>query len=417
MLANSLSGPAGDTLSEDQVARSGDPTGVESPDRATYSAEHTVRSLTTIEVATGHHHGDTPRLVVDLPTPPWTVRFYLWVPDLQEAGSGIDEVRDVVRVGSWRWTVHETAAGNIGTRMQSTTDLRDGARDWDDQNGTPVPLESWWRVEMVYDGTDLEITAYDEHEMTGRINGWESIALGETLEVTGYRWHRDRYLEWDDVSDLIQSYQERLISLGYDLPTWGADGHYGEETRDAFEAFQTDYGMDVGAGEPEDGADPDVLAAVDLAYQEGQDQGTPPPVYLSHLAVQDGTGPVGPAETPAGRAHGTLETAGVAAGRKRGRGTASGALVAESSARGHAADTGARGNLVVSGQTTGRKHTRGVAPGSLVLSGSITGRKRTRGSASGSLVLSGGTTQGVHPIPLLDGRGEPQHLSATAIRV
>ena len=39
--------------------------------------------------------------------------------------------------------------------------------------------------------------------------------------------------------------QKRLLSLGYKLPKWGADGGFGDETVDAVKSFQTDKGLSV----------------------------------------------------------------------------------------------------------------------------------------------------------------------------
>lgn len=41
--------------------------------------------------------------------------------------------------------------------------------------------------------------------------------------------------------------QETLLSLGYDLPKYGADGSFGNETAEAVRAFQRDKGLDVDA--------------------------------------------------------------------------------------------------------------------------------------------------------------------------
>ena len=39
--------------------------------------------------------------------------------------------------------------------------------------------------------------------------------------------------------------QKRLLSLGYKLPKWGADGGFGDETVDAVKSLQTDKGLSV----------------------------------------------------------------------------------------------------------------------------------------------------------------------------
>lgn len=169
--------------------------------------------------------------------------------------------------------VHDTAAGNIGTRMQGRFDLREAPRQWDDQGGVGISTGTWWRVEMTYDG----------HTTT-----WSSINLGTEMELTGYRWRRDAVLEWDSLALEVEDYQHKLIDLGYELPTWGPDGHYGQESADAFEAFQANIGLPVGAGATENGVGPETLAALDLAHAEDQGDPLPDLVYVSHLVVSEG---------------------------------------------------------------------------------------------------------------------------------
>ena len=53
----------------------------------------------------------------------------------------------------------------------------------------------------------------------------------------------------------VERAQERLLELGYQLPQWGADADFGNETEAAVKQFQADQGL------PEDG----VLYAVDTA--------------------------------------------------------------------------------------------------------------------------------------------------------
>lgn len=43
----------------------------------------------------------------------------------------------------------------------------------------------------------------------------------------------------------VVAVQKQLMELGYELPEYGADGDYGDETEEAVEAFQTDTELDV----------------------------------------------------------------------------------------------------------------------------------------------------------------------------
>ena len=45
--------------------------------------------------------------------------------------------------------------------------------------------------------------------------------------------------------DAVKRLQEQLLALGYQLPKWGADGDFGEETLAAVKAFQKDRGLEV----------------------------------------------------------------------------------------------------------------------------------------------------------------------------
>lgn len=52
----------------------------------------------------------------------------------------------------------------------------------------------------------------------------------------------------------VQALQQALLNLGYSLPSFGADGDYGNETVAAVRRFQSDYGITVdGVAGPEVG--------------------------------------------------------------------------------------------------------------------------------------------------------------------
>ena len=70
----------------------------------------------------------------------------------------------------------------------------------------------------------------------------------------------DRTLKKGDKGDDVKELQADLITLGYSLPKYGADGDYGKETEEAVKAFQLGHGL------PDDGvmnvgADYDALFA------------------------------------------------------------------------------------------------------------------------------------------------------------
>ena len=65
----------------------------------------------------------------------------------------------------------------------------------------------------------------------------------------------DDVLQKGDTGARVGKAQERLLVLGYELPQWGADEDYGNETETAVKLFQSDHGL------PEDG----VLYSTDIA--------------------------------------------------------------------------------------------------------------------------------------------------------
>ena len=302
---NRLNGPEGATLTPESLAASGsagtveivNADGASGAGAARYDSAYTVHGLSTTRIESSFTRLGTPRLRVQLPpSGPWWARWYVWVPRLQDAGHGINEVRWHAGFpdSSLGYVVHETAAGNVGTRLQSTG-LAAGAIPWDSETGNAIAVGQWWRIELAFDGTNFRSQVFAEHDTTrSRIHQWNGRDVGRTLEITGYRYRRGILLQWGandgdrgdtEVSDL----QSALIELGYTV-AGGADGWYGQGTYDAVVAFQQDYAYAVVDGE----AGPEVLAGVDLALARHRGQAGPPPLYVSHLAVSD-SGPLGPA--------------------------------------------------------------------------------------------------------------------------
>lgn len=63
-----------------------------------------------------------------------------------------------------------------------------------------------------------------------------------------------------DKGEAVKDLQKKLMILGYQLPRYGADGSFGNETLAAVKAFQKDHGLNV------DGvAGPATLSALDAA--------------------------------------------------------------------------------------------------------------------------------------------------------
>jgi hypothetical protein len=71
-------------------------------------------------------------------------------------------------------------------------------------------------------------------ERASRDDDRKPVAPKFTLDRELHYDPREKVMRGDDV----KAVQRRLMSLGYKLPEFGADGWYGEESRDAVEAFQ-----------------------------------------------------------------------------------------------------------------------------------------------------------------------------------
>lgn len=294
LVENTLAGVAGLAVTTGRLAESaqvGTVTARTISGRAQYDTVHTVHGLPTVRVDSGGHRGETPHLRVSLPSSgPWSARWYTWVPRLQDAGFGTGEVRSMMVLPDVAWVVHATAAGNVGTRGQPPG-LASAAIGWDIESGSAVPIGQWVRVEVRYDGTDLESRVYPGHAPDRhRGNTWLSLPEpGRTLDLTGYRWQRNRPLiQWGSSGTEVRAFQHELVDLGYSLGAGGANGDFDERMHLLVHDVQRDLGVT-----PVDGsAGPETRSAVDLALGR-----VPDPLWLSHLAVSDG-GWIGPAEAP-----------------------------------------------------------------------------------------------------------------------
>ena len=77
-----------------------------------------------------------------------------------------------------------------------------------------------------------------------------------------------RILKIGSSGDDVKELQENLISLGYDLGSWGADGDFGNDTVKAVRQFQTEYCVYPIDGEVGD----DTRAAIEKALKEKQSE-------------------------------------------------------------------------------------------------------------------------------------------------
>jgi hypothetical protein len=417
---NSLSGPAGAAPSASSLsatARAGT-VGIVAPERAVYSDTRTVHGLTSVRVDTGHHRANsTPRLEVALPAAPWHLRWYVYLPGMQAAGYGTNECRWVARLGPYGLVLHETAAGNVGARLQPSSGLA-SAPLVPAESGVATALGQWLRVEATSTATTTTVRVYAAHATASpRIYTWSvGLAGSVTAELTAYRYRRGVLLQQGatdaNSGGQVTPRQNQLITLGY-LAPGGADGQYGPGTAAAVAAFQTAYGLVPVDGE----IGPETGAALDLAVAEALGDPLPPPTYVSHVAVSDSAA-LGPAAAPTGDAVAALAVLAQAAGTKSAGGTV------EASLASLLAETGGRGGnaeatLGAAGTTNGTKHTdgtvevslgtittahgtkhaSGTAVASLGLVGTVEGTKHTDGTAEAALATLAEAHQLIEPVP------------------
>lgn len=415
LVSNRLNGPLGEVPNASTLAASGSAGTVSVASaapavggRAEYSGTETVHGLSTIRLDSGHHRGNTPRFTVDLPASgPWWLRWYVWMPRLQDAGLGTNEVRWLAHFpgSSMGFVVHATAAGNVGTRLQST-DLAAAAVNWDVESGTSVPTGEWWVIELSSDGTNFTSRVSNATGSRTRVHTWNNRAFGGSVEITGYRYRRGVLLQpgdndTRDGTTAVTELQNSLLELGYPLPQWGADGDYGQETTNAVIAFQTDFGYSVVDGI----AGPETLAGIDLALREHRGDGYHPALYVSHLEVSDSGSP-GLAAPPSSSASGVLGVLGSASGTGTHvpRAIARGALRLLGAVSGRKGGSGsATARLRTAAGSSGTKHARGSATEVLGLSAGSSGTKHGRGSATARLrVFSAVLTSGARAAIVLD---------------
>lgn len=308
VLNNTLHGPDGTTPDDASLAasaRTGTLTIADNA-RAQYSDEVEVAGRATIRVATGHHRqgaasaegAATPRLEFTPPGSVWAARFYHWLPDLREAGHGLDEHRWLARLGGDHGLIVRVQSnGGVQYRLKPN-DLAAPVIGFSDAfGGIPAPGQIV-RVEARYDGSDLAIDLYSPPHSTTAVGGYvfEGVALSGGVYLSGFRYRDGVLLQRGDHDSQLSGtpvadrQNQLLVWDPSALPEHGADGDYGEETEEWVEAFQTAFGLD-----PIDGIiGPETGAALDLMVAEAQSDPVPDPLWLSHLAVLDDAEFVGP---------------------------------------------------------------------------------------------------------------------------
>lgn len=286
VLRNTLTGPVGDTLSSSALSRSGDPLTVLTPARSRFDDTHTVHGLPSSRLGTGHHRGDTARIRVPSPGSVWALRAYLWLPTMP---SGDGSRHWALTIGDADGLVLSTATNGSVNAVLQGRDLAAEERTGSVSSGSgrSPGTNGWIRLELRR-SANLALRLYDEHETERALElTWPSAPNGDLL-LTGFRYRARATLYWGDQGTAVRDLQRELLDLGYDLGVWGADGDFGNATRNAVMAFQDTHGLDPVDGIP----GPETRAAMDLAL--GNEY---PPLWWSHLAVSDGDW-LGPAPAP-----------------------------------------------------------------------------------------------------------------------
>lgn len=291
VLTNTLTGPVGDRLSTEALSRAGDPLSPASPERSRFDGTHTVHGLPTSLLGTGHHREDTTRIRVPVPGAEWALRAYLYLPPLPSGNGGR------------RWVVDFGGVEGLALITESDGSVRAVLQPRDlaaeERVGTAIAgsgraptSPGWLRLELRR-SEGLVLRLYSEHETGPPLEmRWASVPSGE-VSLTGFRYRARPTLYWGDQGAAVRDLQRELLDLGYDLGAWGADGDFGNATWDAVVSFQEDHGLTPVDGSP----GPETRAAIDLA--SGNEY---PPVWWSHLVVNDDGWP-GPESAPeSGRA-------------------------------------------------------------------------------------------------------------------
>ena len=403
---NSMSGPAGVQPTTARLAATGTPVAaLASPSTLLSSAEHTVHGLSMVRVRSGYHRYDTGRITWPLPAGAWALRIYVWAPYLRPSVD-ILERRHLIDFGTHAVVLRESTGRNALLRLQPA-DLAAAEAPTSD-TGSARAINRLLRVELVYDGTGT-LTGriyHGDDTTTYRENSWSLALSASQVTFSAYRWFKYTTLGPGSTDATtggqVSALQNQLLSLGYELPQWGADGDYGGETVNAVMAFQADYGLS-----PVDGyAGPETRSAVELAINRLTDSSYyPPPLWLGEVAISDTGTWIGPAALPGGTASAVIDLGATLTGRKTAIGTAVASLAVDDVLGATTLRTGtATGAAEVAVAGDGAKRGGGTATGGVLVDGTSAGAKRVGGDAEGGVLVGTFAEQAVTPIPALAGR-------------
>lgn len=296
LAANGLQGTDGVAVTSTTLGQTGDAPLDIFPADLEYDDTHLIRGRNTIRMRTLYSRNDSGRFAYALPTGgPWGVRFFVNTDPLTSPFD-INDYRYLFRVGDRAIVMRESSGRNVVMRLQDHSDLT-LAPIQGTESGSAVPFDQVLRVEITYDSGTLTSRVYAGNN-TGsfRQNQW-SINLGsvDRFTLSSYRLYKFPLLQLGDTDastgGLVTPYQERLLIWDPNaLPTFGADGDYGNETANATSAFQNDFDITV------DGqAGPETQSALDLVVRLDADPNDyPVPFWAGNLVVTDTDDPIGP---------------------------------------------------------------------------------------------------------------------------
>lgn len=243
--SNGLTGPDGVQPTAGSLADTGTAPSFLDNDGMLYNEDVQLRGRNSTALRTGPTRSTSSRFSWDLPSGPWTIRFYTYLAHFS-AEHDINERRMFLEWGTHGLMIRESAARNIVQRLQAVSLVNQNVPG--EESGNAVALNQTVRFEVMYDGAGtMTSRVYPGNSTTGfRQNQWSHDPTGSTLTISGMRWYNYSILQQGstdaNTDGQVTTLQQGLVDLGYTV-AGGVDGDYGPGTADAVSQFQTDNGL------------------------------------------------------------------------------------------------------------------------------------------------------------------------------